>query len=335
MLLRLCEHQSRIVSWPRDVREAVAEAADGWMRAHRLNTPPLRFEGSDGCTLRAQQFVGVVEAGGVCVEIYPKLDAALVRDETLVDRRAGTVMANLLWMLEFSGFDGLIDAGDATVHDGPESITNLLAWLFARRMRDQLAIGVPHEYLSMRDDLPFKRGRIQFARQATQLFGRPDLLACEWDEFSPDTPLPRLLRCAVGVLLARVRLPGASKDLRVALAMLEDVSSVHPVEALSGATQIRWSRMNARWRSCYDLALAVLRGLGRELHTGASHSFVFLLDMNALFESYCARWIEQRFRVGVSTQEFVGRLLLRDQRSLHQNADFLWFQRDGDRKSVV
>lgn len=328
-LLRLCEHQSRAVTWPCETREAVADAADAWARAHRLSTSPLVFEGSDGCTLRAQQFVGVVEAGGVCVEIYPKLDASLLRDEIITESRARSVMANLLWMLECSGFDGLIDAGDASVQDGPESISDLLAWLFARRLRQQLGIGVPHEYLAMRDDLPFKRGRIQFTRQATQLFGRPDLLACEWDEFSPDTPLTRLLRCAVETLITRVRLPGAAADLRGAVAMLDDATSVHPIEALNTAKQIRWSRLNARWRPCHDLALAVLQGTGRELHAGASSSFVFLLDMNELFESYCAHWIETRFNVRVLTQEFVGRLLQRDQRSLHQYADFLWRQADG------
>lgn len=331
--LRLCEHQSRVVTWSREPREALASAAASWAQAHRLNSPPLTFEGSDGCTLRAQQFVGVVEAGGVCVEIYPKLDARLVRDGIVDDQRARTVMANLLWLLEVSGYDGLVDAGDASVEDCPESITDLLAWLFARRLRYQLNISLPRDYMSMRDDLPFKRGRIQFTRQATQLFGRPDLLACEWDEFSPDTPLARLLRCATEVLLARVRLPGAAADLRDALALLDETQSVHPLEALNAASQVRWSRLNSRWRPCHDLAQAVLRGLGRELHAGGTESFVFLLDMNALFESYCARWIEDRFRVPVRTQEFLGRLLLREQRSLHQYADFVW--RDHDQRLWV
>ena len=326
-LLRLCEHQTTGVTWTADTREAVANAATSWAQAHQLSHPPLTFEGSGGCTLRTQQFVGVVEAGGVRVEIYPKLDASLVKDQIVDENRARTVMANLLWLLEESGYDGLVDAGDASVEESPDTISDLLAWLFARRLRDQLSIGMPHDYLSMHDDLPFKRGRIQFTRQATQLFGRPDMLACEWDEFSPDTPLARLLRCATEALLARVRLPGAAADLRDALAMLDDAQSVHPLEALSTSTQIRWSRLNARWRRCHDLAQAVLRGLGRELHAGGTESFVFLIDMNALFESYCARWIEECFRVPVRTQVFLGRLLLREQRSLHQYADFLWRDR--------
>ena len=191
---RLCEYQSRDVPWPRETREAIAAAAEDWANVHRLPKPPLSFEGPDGNHLRAEQYVGVVEADGVRVEIYPKLDAALVRDADVDDNRARTVMGHLLWMLESSGYDGLVDGGDASVEDGPESISDLLAWLFARRLRHQLSLGLPQEYLEHHDDLPLVRGSIRFARQATVHFSRPDVIACAWEERSPDTPLARLLR---------------------------------------------------------------------------------------------------------------------------------------------
>lgn len=322
---RLCEHQAVRVRWSLETRLAVSRAAREWAEAHRLPHAPLVFEGVDGHTLRARQYVGVVEAGGVCVEIYPKLDAALAQDAALVEKRAASVMGNLLWLLEESGFAGLVDAGEAAVEDGLESISDLLAWLFARRLRHQLGVGMPMEYVGRQEDLPLVRGRIEFARQAGVHFGRPDVIACAWDDFTVDTALARLLRCAVELLLARTRLAGAAADLRDALAMMEDVSRAHPLEALQGAAGIRWSRLNARWRPCHDLALAVLRGLGREMHAGGTESFVFLLDMNALFECHCARWLERRFGVAVSEQVVVGRLLAAPApRRLRQDADFLW-----------
>lgn len=322
--LRLCEYQSHRVDWNHEAREAVVAAAQTWSDAHGLPAPPVSFEGTDGCTLCAQQYVGVIEAGGVALEIYPKLDASLVRDGKLDDQRTRSVMGNLLWMLEESGYGGLIDAGEASVEESPEAIGDLLAWLFAKRMRQQLAVGMPQEFLGRRDDIPLVRGHIRFARQAASLFNRPDIIACEWDEFTPDTPLARLLRCASEVLLARVRLPGAAADLRDTIAMLDEAESVSPPEAISGATSIGWSRRNARWRPCHDLAMAVLRGLGRAMHAGRTESFVFLLDMNALFESFCARWIERRFKVAVHEQVRLGWLLETPSQRLGQDADFVW-----------
>ena len=197
------------------------------------------------------------------------------------------------------------------------------AWLYARRLLRQLALGGPHEYMERSDDLPLVRGRIHFARQATLLFCRPDIVACDWAEFSPDTPLARLLRCAAEVLLARTRLPGAAADLRDAISILEETESVRAKEALSGAAAVRWSRMNERWRACYELAVAALSGLGRELHAGDTESFVFLLDMNFLFESYCGRWLERKFAVAVSEQKRLGHLLKTPQ-SCGQKPDFQW-----------
>ncbi|MCA1964785.1 MAG: McrC family protein, partial [Prosthecobacter sp.] len=296
----------------------------GWKQAHGLAQAPLSFGGNDGCVLSAQQYVGVVEAAGARVEIYPKLDAALVQEPGRISERKGTVMASLLWLLEQSGYGGLVDAGEASVAETPESITDLLTWLFARRLRHQLSLGLPQDYVGLADDLPLLRGRLDFARQAGTLFGRPDVLACRWDEWTPDTPLARLLRCATELLLARVRLPTAAADLRDALAMLDDVARAHPLQVLAAAQGIRWSRLNLRWRPCFDLALAVLRGLGRDLHGGGTESFVFLLDMNALFESYCACWIERNFPTSVCEQAPLGALLPGRARSLGQVADFLW-----------
>lgn len=321
--LRIYEYGTARVGWSEATRSAVAQAADGWRDAQSLPQSPLSFGGVDGCTMAALQYVGVIEAGGVCVEIYPKLDKALIEDGAVDDQRARTVMGNLIWLLEESGFGGLVDAGEASVEQSPEAISDLLAWLYARRLLGQLARGGPHEYVSRSDDLPLVRGRIQFARQATSLFSRPDIVACEWDEFSPDTPLARILRCAAEVLLARTRLPGAAADLRDAVARFDETESIRAKEALSDAASIRWSRLNARWRPCYELAIAALNGLGRELHAGDTESFVFLLDMNSLFEKYCARWLEGKFGVVVSEQEPIGYLLQSPNRR-RQDPDLQW-----------
>jgi 5-methylcytosine-specific restriction enzyme subunit McrC len=322
--LQLSEYASRRVSWKDGTRQALRVAAEGWAQAHSLPSPPLTFGGVDGCTVSAAQYVGVVEAGGVRVEIYPKLDAALLAGESVTASRARSVMSHLLWLLESSGYGSLVDAGEASVEECPDGISDLLAWLFARRLRAQLALGMPQEHTSMKDDLPLVRGRIDFARQSTVLFGRPDVIACGWDEFSMDTPLARLLRCATEVLLARTRLAGAAADLRDALAMFEEVSTTLPALALAESSGIRWSRLNLRWKLCHDLAQAVLRGLGRDLRGGGSESFVYLLDMNELFECHCARWLERRFGVHVKEQEPLGFLLRRKPRGLKQIADFVW-----------
>jgi 5-methylcytosine-specific restriction endonuclease McrBC regulatory subunit McrC len=57
---------------------------------------------------------------------------------------------------------------------------------------------------------------------------------------------------------------------------------------------------------------------------GVPDSFVFLLDMNALFESYVAAALEAYFGVPVETQKQLGRLLQTPQGGMAQIADFVW-----------
>lgn len=330
MHFRLCEWASvEVRGLTAAQRHALAEAVDEWRIAHRLPRAPLTFGGVDGTILTAAQYVGVVQAGGVTVEIFPKLDAALTAATTPPPARLPTVMSNLLWLLEESGHGRLIDAGSAPLTECPDNFPDLLAWLLARRLQEQFWQGAPHDYRAREDDLPMLRGRIDFPRQAGRLWMRPDKIACRWEDYSADIPLTRVLHCAAREMRHRVRLPAAAADLETALSMMPEVTPCRAAEALALAAQVRWPRQAERWRPCFDLSVALLSGLGREWRSGDAGTFVFLLDMNKVFEDFCAVRLEQWFGVPVRTQEFLGHLLGGKRAGLRQYADFVWQTRDG------
>ena len=62
---------------------------------------------------------------------------------------------------------------------------------------------------------------------------------------------------------------------------------------------------------------------------GESGTFVFLLDMNRVFEDLCAVRLEQWFGVEVRTQVSLGSLLRRKPGGIRQIADFRWETPDG------
>lgn len=331
-MLRLCEHQSVEVAWPPHTRAAVAAAVADWQQTHRLDAAPLSFEGSGGAVLRAAQFVGTIHAGGVTVEIYPKLDKALIAGGEVNDQRAASVMTHLAWMLARSGYGELIDAGDAPTEASAQSFTDLLAWLYARRLRAQLTLGLPQHYTELREDLPLLRGRVRFSRHATALFGRPDVLACEWEEFTADTPLARVLASAARLMLVHAQLPAVAQELSQCLSLLTEASAVTPALALADAGLVQWSRLNARWRRCFDLAVTVLKGAGQQHYSGSGGSFVYLLDMNRVFESYCRAWLEDQLwdgaRARVQREPTIGYLLQRSPGGLRQLPDFFWLSQE-------
>jgi hypothetical protein len=150
-----------------------------------------------------------------------------------------------------------------------------------------------------------------------------DRIACIWDEFTPDIPLNRLFKCACRVLNGRVANPVVSRMLVDCLMYLDQVADVAPEAALRAVEFFRWDRSNERLKMCFNMAVRLLAGTGYSMDRGEADTFVFLMNMNQLFEDYAARIVEAHFSVPVQTQQFIGRLFKAPQR-LSQYPDFLW-----------
>ena len=63
-----------------------------------------------------------------------------------------------------------------------------------------------------------------------------------------------------------------------------------------------------RFRTAFDLARRLLAGIGHNLGVGSANTFVFLLDMNQVFESYVHAVLESHFQTAVEEQKYVGKL---------------------------
>ncbi len=335
-VLRLCEWGN--VS-TRDVlsetqREEIARASEAWKRLHRLSHAPLSFGGPRGERIAARQHVGVVEAGGACIEIYPKLDAALMDADTLPPGNAHAgVLRNLLWLLDVVEDDQPRETDTAGLADSETPFLEMFALLLARRLRGELMAGggPVRRYEAQTGDLHAVRGRVLLREQVTRNWNRMDRIACAWDEFTPDNTLNRVLRCACRWLRDRVHGPETRWLLTDCVELLDGVTDVPVANALQSARQVApFDRVGERFRLSFDLAVRLLSGIGPMLQTGGLETFVFLVDMNTLFEQYVHRVLEAAFRVRVDEQVPIGCLFpdLRHGR-ISQKPDFRLTARSG------
>lgn len=319
--VQLCEWgRKSCPDFPADVRKEMNELARDWAQSNRLNAPPLEWIGD---TLCARQFVGVFEVGEYRVEIFPKLDKHLLGEEELSEDVRNSTLAHLLRLLDAAEFEQHIENGDAMLHQEALSFPDIWAYFLARHLERELRRGLSHAYITQRDDLPRVRGKIELKRQITAHFGRADKLACVWDEYSSDNALNRLFVCALDFLRKRVHHSGARRTLQRCLSLLESVELVSPREALGGAARLGWTAQTRRFKRHFEFAARLLRGQSPDFGARHSQSWVFLTDMNALFEAFCARALEDRLGTGVSEQELVG-FLFEDAPRTKQLADFVW-----------
>jgi 5-methylcytosine-specific restriction endonuclease McrBC regulatory subunit McrC len=311
-------------------RERLNAAVQSWAQREHLSSPPLSFSGPNGELLCATQYVGVVEIDDVAIEIYPKLDSALLANSQppLISNQAQvtSVMRNLLWMLEVAEHREVVEADVGHLEEMPATFFDLFAYLLGKNLLQQLMAGVPHNYVTYSDDLTAVRGRIRLGHQLTRNWNRLDRVACTWDEFTPNTPANRLFKCACRFLAERVSYNEAARLLIDCLSLLDDAQDVSPRTALWDVEGLRFDRSMDRFRLAFDLATRLLKATGHALGAGGANTYVFLIDMNELFQNYVHAALEAQFQCRVEQQEPVGYLLQVTKGRIRQLADYFWRQ---------
>lgn len=310
-------------------RLEIQQSAQLWAQENRLPAPPLTFSGANGESLCTRNFVGAVEAGGHSIEIYPKLDRSLIgHSRAILPMQSRTVMASLMWMLEVAQHEEIFEADVASLQSAPSSFLDLWAKLLVRHLSRELESGVARAYCPQEDNATTVRGRILFGQHITHNFNRPDRAYCRWDEFSADRPLNRVLKCACKFLGDRVNDPETRRLLFVCITILDEVQDVDVATALREAERIVWDRSMQRFQLPFKLAVRLLQSIGHESFHGGQQTYVFLLDMNQVFEDYVHAVLERVHQVPVTEQKRIGTLFKSPNR-IAQKPDFYWKKRDG------
>lgn len=229
--------------------------------------------------LRAGQTVGILAAPGVHLEILPKVGA--LNDSAM--RR------NLVHMIaEVEGFPLSAEESSDLERQDRTLLEHLVA-LFARRLLAAVRPGLARSYLAHEDDLRALRGRLRPERQFARLAGRADLLACRFDELSPDTPLNRILRAAALHVRRLTRVAGTARLLDEALLHLEGVLNLQ-----GPLPTVQIDRTSARFRALHAQARLILLGRHQSTTGGAQAGQAILFRMNDLFEAWVARVLRRR-----------------------------------------
>ena len=255
-----------------DLTVAGALGRDG---ANRLQLDWLH----DG-TLRvsSRASVGVVRLERAELHVVPKLAGGNLGVLQMVDYASGLeALHHLPGVRE-------LDAGSAGLLD-------LVCLLLVEASALVLRQGLLRDYTVHEDAVTTLRGRLRISEQVRRRYGQVDVLECRFDEHEADVLENQLL--LAGLEVAR-RVTGVddlrARATRLAIAFGE-VCRPATVQERETARRIVYHRRNAHYRAAHHWALVLLERLGiTDLYaTGPGQSFVFLIDMNRLFEAFVTR----------------------------------------------
>jgi 5-methylcytosine-specific restriction enzyme subunit McrC len=269
------------------VTESEAEALLQAAAAHPLATDGgtnilVRYPGRK---LRAQQMVGVIAAGGVVLEILPKVDPDLGDAPSETPASLRTRLVDMLGV----ALDINLSAGaDVAIARQQTTLLDIMIRLFADKLLAETRRGLPRAYVSHAEDMPKLRGRLDVVRQFTAHAVRPDRLACRYDELTSDIALMQVVKAAVVFLDGFAREGETRRRLSELRFVLADIGDA-PRGMLPWG-QVRIDRTNRRWETLYRLArLFLLRDWQATHHESCTPEGIALLfPMNDLFEAYVA-----------------------------------------------
>ncbi|SIT72429.1 5-methylcytosine-specific restriction endonuclease system specificity protein McrC [Microbacterium sp. RU33B] len=201
---------------------------------------------------------------------------------------------NVYVMLAYA-FRGMhSDGTDRIAAERFDHLQDLLAEILVRGVGKQVKRGLHRDYLERSDALATVRGRIDITRTIATRSMTKGRLACEFDEYEPDTPHNQALKSVIVLLLRRGEIASQRKDaLRRLLPYMDAVTLVSP-------SSVRWNtlhyhRANADYRLLLGVCELVVKGLLPTHDSGAAKLTSWVSDdaMSSLYE----RFLRQYFRV--------------------------------------
>lgn len=172
---------------------------------------------------------------------------------------------------------------------GPQDWVALFLSLEVERL---LAQGLRQGYREVKEEVPYVRGRIDFARLALR-GTKLGIVPCRFADFVLDTEENRILRGTLDLLAAGPLSPPVRRWVLRSLAAFRQVSLVSPTRAMFD--RIRLDRLNLHYRPALELCRWVVEGKGFELGPGELSGSSFFFPLNTLFEKALERALREAF----------------------------------------
>ncbi|HEX6341050.1 McrC family protein [Umezawaea sp.] len=242
----------------------------------------VRPSGADFTLIPRSKRVGAVHAHGLDVVVTPKV-----------------TVPRLLFLLGYALNPGFRPENVEGVE--ADGLWAVVAETLCRTVERALASGVLLGYTSQDVTSTVIRGRIRVGDQLARRPGRAVPVEITHDEYTVDTPENRVLRAAVGRMLA---VPRVDEGIRTRLRHLRNrLTGVSPLAAGAPLPQWRPNRLNTAYHPALRIADLVLRTLSFEVGEDGLSIAAFVVNMEKVFEDFVTTALTEAWSSGPGRTE--------------------------------
>ena len=201
---------------------------------------------------------------------------------------------NIYYMLSYA-FQILTEQGYKNIATEKfENTAELMAAILAKGISLQIKRGLGKEYIQKTEALSSLRGRIDIAGSVkTQTMLKKQLI-CEYDDFSVNTTMNRIIRSTVDLLLRSDISKERKKELKKLMVYFGDVE---PIDLHTVNWNIRYNRNNQTYHMLISVCWMVVKGLLHTNSEGSTRLMDFLDEqrMCRLYEKFILEYYRREF----------------------------------------
>ena len=230
-----------------------------------------------------KNYVGVVQVGGLTIEILPKADKKADADKNLWQ----SVLLNMLKVCRRIRVESVSETQLKKRH---HSILDVYFEMYLAEIERLVNKGLIKRYQKNQSNQNALKGKLLFAKNIQQNLVHRERFYCEHQVYDRNHLLHQILYKGLRILKTFVN--DALKDrLNRLLFEFQEIDNIEISE--KHFRKIVFDRKNSDYQKAFDIAKIIILNYSPSLNYGSKNLLTLLFDMNALWEEYIFRILQK------------------------------------------
>ena len=230
-----------------------------------------------------KSYVGVIQVGGLTIEILPKADKKADADKNLWQ----SVLLNMLKVCKRIRVESVSETQLKKRH---HSILDVYFEMYLAEIERLVNKGLIKRYQKNQSNQNALKGKLLFAKNIQQNLVHRERFYCEHQVYDRNHLLHQILYKGLQILKTFVN--DALKDrLNRLLFEFQEIDNIEISE--KHFRKIVFDRKNSDYQKAFDIAKIIILNYSPSLNYGSENLLTLLFDMNALWEEYIFRILQK------------------------------------------
>ncbi|WP_100629873.1 McrC family protein [Algoriphagus formosus] len=236
--------------------------------------------------IKFNSYVGVIQIGGLTIEILPKTD----RKADSTENEYQNWQKALLDMLNFCHHIKVDSVSEAALEKRYNSILDLYFQLFLDEVKYLLRKGLIKQYRKNSGNLNVVKGRILFTEQIRKNLIHQERVYTEHQVYDTENLYNQILLRALTILNQVSSNPSIKDQIHRIKLDFPEIQEVQITQA--HFTRLKENRKTKPYQNALQIAKMIILNYSPDIRNGGENMLALLFDMNKLWEEYIYRVLQ-------------------------------------------